>query len=359
MQKFPTTETHFNKKQPSHEAWIFICLQYLMEKINGFLLVIVLPLLLFFISYYGFETSYVLGIKTWEKAPDFMFSSVYAYRVLPNYLSIHVTDALDFIIDHYLPSSKDFIVKQGSLFYHGTFLINAFFFILTSITLDVILKLRPVELLSNKNVRRMVHLIAVFFIVIMQYVPTNCDCMAVFFYCWGIYFTLQYLHAGKSADLAALALIIGVSTFIRETACLNIAFFAAVFIHPENLGRKKFVFIKETVLLLVAFIVPYIGLRMVIRQEASFFEGLYLIKNFTSPYNLAGLLFGILSIYFSYSFSGLPGRKMIRRYFFFSLPYLMMIALVGLFWETRLFMPLLLAAVVMASHKFKNMIVQE
>lgn len=359
MQKFPANETHFNKKQLSHEARILICLKYLMEKINGFLLVIVLPLLLFFISYYGFETSYVLGIKTWEKAPDFMFSSVYAYRVLPNYLSIHGTEALTFIIDHYLPSSKNFIIKQGSLFYHSTFLINAFFFILTSVILHNILKLKPVELLSNSNVRRMVHLIAVFFVVITQYVPTNCDCIALFFYCWGIYFTLRYLHAGKAADLVALAVIIGVSTFIRETACLNIAFFAAVFIHPENLRRKKLVFIKETIILLAAFILPYIGLRIAIRQEASFFEGLYLIKNFTSPYNLAGLLLGFLGIYFSYSFSGRPGRKMIRRYFFFALPYLIMIALVGLFWETRLFIPLLLAAVVMASHQFKNMIVQE
>lgn len=326
------------------------------EKINGFLFVIILPFLLFFMSYYGFETSYVVGIKSWEKAPDFMFTSVYAYRVIPNYLSVHVTDTVAFIVNNYLPFAKDFLLKQGSFFYHSTFLINVFFFILTSIVLDRILKLKPVELLANQRVRRMVHLIAVFFVVILQYVPTNCDCIAIFFYVWGMFFTLQYSEHRKPTDLIGLSIIIFISTFIRETACLNIAFFAAVFIDFENLKKRNFVFVKEIIFLVIAFVLPYIGLRLIIQQHASFVEGIYLIKNFTSPFNLMGLLFGILSIYFSYSFSDEVGKAMIIKYLFFSAPYLIMITLVGLFWETRLFMPLLLTGIVMASYQFKNII---
>jgi hypothetical protein len=100
-------------------------------------------------SYYGFETSYVVGIKSWEKAPDFMFSSVYAYRVIPNYLSVHVTEAITSIVNNDLPFAKSFLLKQGSLFYHSTFLINVFFFLLTSFVLHKILELKPVEILSN------------------------------------------------------------------------------------------------------------------------------------------------------------------------------------------------------------------
>lgn len=326
------------------------------EKINGFLFVIILPFLLFFMSYYGFETAYVVGIKSWEKAPDFMFSSVYAYRVIPNFLSVHVTDMVTFIVNNYLPFAKSFLLKQGSLFYHSTFLINVFFFILTSIVVNEILKLKPVELLLNRNVRRVVHIIAVFFVVIMQYVPTNCDCVAMFFYVWGMFFTLKYLENRKPTDLLSLSIVIFISTFIRETACLNIAFFAAVFINFENLKKRNFAFVKEVIFLVIAFVLPYIGLRLIIQQHASFVEGIYLIKNFTSPYNLIGLLFGILSVYFSYSLSDKVGKTMILKYLFFSAPYLIMITLVGLFWETRLFMPLILTGVVMASYQFKNII---
>lgn len=329
------------------------------EKTDKFLFVLVLPFLLFFMSYYGFESSYVVGIKSWEKAPDFMFSSVYAYRVIPNFLSVHVTEAVIFIVDHYLPSSKSFLLKQGSFFYHSTFLINAFFFLLTSVFLDKILKLKQIKFLLNENRTRMIHLIAVFFIVIVQYVPTNCDCIAIFFYVLGIFFTLKYLQNRKYLYLISLGLTIFISTFIRETSCLNIAFFASVFIDREDLRKRNFVFVKETFFLVLAFVLPYIGLRLMIRQQASFVEGIYLVKNFTSPYNLLGLLFALLSIYFSYKMSEKAGRSLILKYILFSTPYILMIASVGLFWEARLFLPLIITGIIAASQNEVERIKEE
>ncbi|EJL71071.1 hypothetical protein [Chryseobacterium populi] len=323
------------------------------EKLNGFLFVIIFPFLLFFMSYYGFESSYV-RLKSMEKAPDFMFSSVYAYRVIPNYLSIYVTDVLNYIIDHYLYSIKSFLLKNGTVFYHSIFLINSFFFILSSIVLNSVLKLKPVEILLNTKIRRLFHLIAVFIIVIVQYVPTNCDCIAVFFYLAGVLFTLKYYEDRKSSDLLTLSLIIFISTFVRETACLNIAFFAALFIDFNLLKKKNLIYIKELLMLVVAFIVPYVGLRLAIPQETSFFEGVYFIKNFTSPYNLAGLMFGVIGLYFMFLLCNESGKAVLKKYLFFSSPYLVMITLVGLFWETRLFLPLILTGLILASYQFKN-----
>lgn len=323
------------------------------EKIKGILFVIIFPFLLFFMSYYGFETSYVLWIKSTEKAPDFIFDSVYAYRVIPNFLSVHVTDAVTFVVNNYLPFTKKFLLKSGTVFYHSTFLTNAFFFILSSIILDKILKLSPATLLVNINVRRLVHLLAIFFIVIVQYVPTNCDLIAVFFYLYGVLFTFKYYREGKRVDLIALSIVIFISTFARETACLNIAFFAALFISVEKLKEKNFTFFKDLVLLIIAFVLPYVGLRLAIPQQTSFFEGVYLVKNFTSPYNLMGLLFGIISLYFGYILCDKDGKKMFEKYLFFSLPYIVMIAFVGLFWESRLFLPLILTGIVMASYQFR------
>jgi hypothetical protein len=327
------------------------------EKINGFLFVIVLPLLLFSMSYYGFETSYVLWIKSADKAPDFIFESVYAYRVIPNFLSVYVTEAFTFIVENHLPFLKDVLSKSGSYFYHSTFIINAFFFMLSCSMLDKIVKMKPVELLMNVRVRRLVHLAAVFFMVIVQYVPTNCDSIAIFFYLWGVFLTLRYLHERKKVYLIALCAVVFISTFVRETSCLNIAFFAAVFLDWRQFKNKEYKFVKDTVWVAGSFCLAYIGLRMAIHQAASFMEGIYIVKNFTSPYNLAGLLFGVLGIYFTYQLSSEENSQFIlKKYLFFSLPYLFMITLVGLFWETRLFMPLILTGIVTASHQFKNFI---
>lgn len=325
------------------------------EKINGFLFVAVLPFLLFAMSYYGFESSYV-RLKTMEKAPDFMFSSVYAYRVIPNYLSVHVTEVVTFMVEHYLPFLKAFLLKQGTLFYHSIFLINSFFFVLSSIILHFIFKLKPAGILLNLDIRRMIHLLAIFFIVITQYVPTNCDSIAIFFYLSGILLTLKYIQNRKRIDFFLLCIVVFISTLARETSCLNISFFAAVCIDFEQLKKKNLAFIKEILLLVIAFIIPYVALRIMIRQDVSFVEGLYILDNFSSPFNVSGLLFGIISLYFSYLLCNDAGRILIKKYLFFSIPYLIMIAMVGLFWEIRLFIPLILTGFVFTSYQFKNTI---
>lgn len=336
-----------------YRGYLLILFKMRDEKITGVLFVIVFPFLLFFISYYGFESSYV-GLKSMERAPDFMFSSVYAYRVIPNFLMLHLTDVVGFIINTYFSSLKNFILKNGTVFYHSIFLINAFFFVLSSIIINKILKLKPVEMLSHPGIQKVIHLVAIFFIVIIQYVPTNCDCIAVFFYVTGVFLTLRYFHYRKITDFILLCLVVFVSTLVRETACLNIAFFAAVFIDPEEIKKKNFHGIREIIFLMLSFILPYLGLKMMIPQNASFFEGIYLVKNFTSPFNLAGLLFGIIGLYFTFNLCNDSGKLVLKRYLFFSLPYLLMITFVGLFWETRLFIPLILSGIVVASHQFKN-----
>ncbi|ASK30915.1 hypothetical protein CEY12_12740 [Chryseobacterium sp. T16E-39] len=328
------------------------------EKMNGFLFTIILPLLLFSMAYYGFESSYT-RLKTAERPPDYLFSSVYAYRVIPNYLSLYLTGVVGFVIDNYLGFFQKFLFKNGTAFYHGLFLMNSFFFILSSIILNKILRLKPVELLLNTNVRGIVHLLAIFFIVITQYAPTNCDMMALFCYLTGVFLTLKYLYTNRSVYFYSLIGLIFLSTFIRETACLNIAFFAAIFLNIDELKKRDFRFIWKTIPLVVAFLVAYLGLRMIIVQETTFVEGFYINRNFESPFNLAGLLFGCTVLYFVYQLCGSAENKtFFKKYLFFSLPYLVMITMVGLYWEVRLFLPLILTGIIVAYHQFKNSVIR-
>lgn len=332
-------------------------LKVFVEKLNGFLFVVIFPFLLFFMCYYGFESSYV-KLKSMDKIPDFMFTSVYAYRVIPNFLMVHVTDLLNSFINLFPPSAKQIFLKNGTIFYHGIFLINSFFFVFSSYILNLILKYKPVNTLINSNIKWLVHLLAVFFIVIVQYVPTNCDSIAIFFYLLGVLLSLKYYHEKKISDFIFLCLTVFVSTFVRETSCLNIAFFAAIFIDFEKLKAGTFKYIKEIIFLVLSFVFPYIGLKWMIPQETSFFEGVYLVKNFTSPFNLAGLFFGLLGFYFTFRFCDDYVKLILKKYLVFSLPYLGMITFVGLFWETRLFLPLILSGIIVAFHQFKISIIQ-
>ncbi|NML69491.1 hypothetical protein HHL23_06750 [Chryseobacterium sp. RP-3-3] len=325
------------------------------EKINGFLFVIVLPLLLFAMSYYGFESSYT-RLKTSEKTPDFLFSSVYAYRVIPNFMSVHMTDLMYSLIDGPLSFFKNFLSKNGTPFYHGLFLMNSVFFVLCSIVLNTIFKLKSVDFLQNTNTRRIIHLLSVFFIVITQYAPTNCDTIALCCYLTGVFLILKYLDTENNIFFGLLIGFTILSTFVRETACLNIAFFAAVFFRIKDLKEGNYKAIWKIIPLVIAFLVPYLGLRIILKQEqTTFVEGFYIDRNFTSPFNLAGLIFAVIVLYFIYKLcSGKENRAVFQRYLFFSAPYLLMITLVGLFWEVRLFLPLILTGMIIVYHKFKN-----
>ncbi|SEW45802.1 Dolichyl-phosphate-mannose-protein mannosyltransferase [Chryseobacterium wanjuense] len=325
------------------------------EKINGFLFVIILPLLLFAMSYYGFESSYT-RLKTSDRPPSFLFTSVYSYRVIPNYLSVQMTDLMEYLINNHLSGFRDFLSKNGTPFYHGLFLMNSFFLVICSLVINTILKFKTVDFLLNINVRRIIHLLCVFFIVITQYAPTNCDTIALCCYLIGVLLTLKYIHTNKNGYYFILIVLIALSTLVRETACINIAFFAAVLFSVKELKEGNYQFIWKVIPLVIAFLVPYLGLRAVMNHEhTTFVEGIYISKNFSSPFNLAGLLFAVIVLYFIYKLCvNEESRTVFKKYLFFSLPYLAMITLVGLFWEVRLFLPLILTGIIMASHQFKN-----
>jgi hypothetical protein len=233
---------------------------------------------------------------------------------------------------------------------------NSVFFIGCSLILDAVFKLKSTGLLLNLNARRIIHLLSVFFIVITQYAPTNCDTIALFCYLTGVFLTLKYLDTRKNVFFFALIGLIVISTLVRETACLNIAFFAAVFFNIDELKKGNYQVIWKVIPLVVAFLVPYLGLRaFLVRDETTFVEGFYINRNFSSPFNLAGLIFAIIVIYFIYKLcTDQENRSVFGKYFFFSIPYLIMITLVGLFWEVRLFLPLILTGIITAYHQFKK-----
>ena len=109
--------------------------------------------------------------------------------------------------------------------------------------------------------------------------------------------------------------------------------------------------------LVVAFLVPYLGLRaFLVQDETTFVEGFYINRNFTSPFNLAGLVFAGVVIYFIYKLcTEETNKRFIKKYLFFSLPYLFMITMVGLFWEVRLFLPIIITSLIIASCHLKTL----
>ena len=173
------------------------------EKFNTFIFVVILPFLLLFMSYYGFESSYT-RYKISEETPAYLFTSVYSYRLIPNLLSLLFTEFAGNTINHFSVPMKDFMIKNGTPFYHGLFFMNTIFFLLSSLLLEKILSLPQSILKVSIRKRRIVHLLCIFLIVITQYAPTNCDMLALCCYLMGCLLTLRYLELNTKIDYYCL-----------------------------------------------------------------------------------------------------------------------------------------------------------
>lgn len=322
------------------------------ETLDYFLFLIVFPFFLLFMVYYGFESSYTF-YKRSEGTPGFLFTSVYGYRVIPNYMVYYMTLGMDFLLTSCPEPIKGLLLKNGTAFYHALFVMNSFFFIGCSMLINKILKNNTVLGINGIANRRLIHLVIIFFIVISQYAPSNCDMIALFCFLIGMSLTYSFFNTSKKIYYYSLILLIFVSSFVRETACLNIAFFASILIDFSNLKKNYLKHISQLMPLVMVFLIAYFALRIIVPVEkTTFVEGLYLVQNFTSPFNIIGFLFALVAFYFIYTICEISDNKRIfLRFLFFSLPYLMMITLVGLFWETRLFLPLIVATIIIIYEK--------
>jgi hypothetical protein len=187
-----------------------------------------------------------------------------------------------------------------------------------------------------------------------QYVIVHYDNSAIFLLLAGFYFTFKFFEKRERKYMALLCLVIFVSTLNRETSCLNISFLVALFIDkfPTSLDEYKKIF-TLVILPVVAFLLPYFLLRSFIHQasgdEYYFYESITLKHNLMGLNQIAGWVYAILVINFLYFFSVSKSNKRMMNYFLlFSLPYLIMIFLVGILWETRLFVPVFYGLLILA-----------
>jgi len=322
-----------------------------MKKENILLYVILFPVFFQIITYYGFQSSYY-NYRDEIRPTEWYYKGIYGYRILSREIVDALTLFLEWIFSCQFPL-RDYAMKKGTPYYHSLFLFNTLFAVLTSVMANAILKRK--EYFPEITVKMRLGL--VFFLAAIsgfsQYVIVHYDNSAVFLLLLGFYCTLDYYRNRQFKDLLFLSFIILVSTMNRETSCLNISFLAALFF-TEFPKSKDDIFnaLKTLALPVFAFLLPYFILRLTIPQNTGddyyFFESITLKYNFTGINQIAGWMFGVLLLKFVYFYAIPENRKLITRFLLISFPYILMIFLVGILWEIRLFVPLIYGAVVLA-----------
>jgi phosphate/sulfate permease len=194
-----------------------------------------------------------------------------------------------------------------------------------------------------------------------QYVATHYDNSAVLLFLVTAYWSFKYYFSPSVKNLLWICVFTMISAFNRETVCLNISLLGALMLNKFSTNWKDYKPVFSAVIFpAICFVLAYLVLRIVKpqveNQDFYFFESITLKYNFTGINQIAGWLFGVLTLNFIYYYAtSAENRKLISRFLIFSSPYILMIFLVGILWEIRLFVPLIFGATVLAFFNFNKL----
>lgn len=323
-----------------------------MKEKSILIYIIFFPFFFQLFTYYGFQSSYY-PYKIQENPTEWYYKGIYGYRLLSREAVDFLTNVVRSLMLNDFPM-KNWVLEKGTAYYHSLFIYNTFFAVLSSLMLAKVLEMKTFFGELNAKVKLGIVFFAAAISGFSQYVIVHYDNSAIFLMLAGFYFTFKFFEKRESKYMALLCLIIFISTLNRETSCLNISFLVALFIDkfPTTFDEFK-KFFTLVVLPVVAFLLPYFLLRSFIDQatgdEYYFYESITLKHNLLGLNQVAGWVYAILVIKFLYFFAVSEHNKKMMNYFLlFSLPYIVMVFLVGILWETRLFVPVFYGLLIFA-----------
>lgn len=309
------------------------------------------------IVYYGFASSYSSKVFSKKTCTEKYSQGVYKYRIFSTELLYLVNDWVESNVE----DSK--LLDNGNSnygmdnefsdnFYFSYFILNTFFFVLTTIVFVYIFNNSLINLSQSEKLLPQVFII--FIIAITQYTVVPYDNLSYFFTAGFILALMHYYKSESLFRLTIAGLILLVATLNRETTALFISAFATIQI-------LKYGVVKKTILnfayLLLFFIIPYLVLRFVIIPydgTATFFLNVY--ENFTELSNIIGILFWIVFGTIIYQLSKNEiNRKAFLLFIVVSFPYILFSFMIGVMFETRLFVPISLIAIVISQLDFEKL----
>lgn len=308
---------------------------------------IAFPIFFQIITYYGFQSSYTNYIK-WNEEPAIYQKGIYGYRIL----SRDAVESIKIWYDHLLQGNTQnatvkYIQKKGTNYYHALFTFNTLFAVLASVMTHYFLQKKVFFPKLNREKRLGIIFFLSIILALSQYSLSHYDNLAIFLFLVTAFYSVRYLYYHIWYDYVMVCVLLFLSTLNRETACLNISFFATLLLPNLNKEYRKIkIFLKYILPLVICFISPYIILRSIIGEEnkggSYFFESITLVHNLTGINHIIGLLFGLTLLSFILFFASTKENiKLVKQFLLFSAPYILMIFVVGIFWEIRLFVPLL------------------
>ena len=313
---------------------------------------ICLPLVLSYVVYFGFITNYTSNVFTEDSFEAQYEQGIYRYRYLSRPVLEHTHELLqDLFQEDQLTRLAVNNQEISSHFYYSYFAVNSLFYVLTCLFLFLIF---DTSYMSFQSVQERLALFTgvVLLIAITQFVVTPYDQISYFFEVLAIFMILRWVREKKKGQLLLICLLVVLATLNRESSAIILSIMATMVVARYGISMQTGRMITFP---LLCFIITYFGIRVVFGFDTGFFERIQLKANLLRIESQIGILFWLLL----FSFAFFSARQPVNRYYlllfhFFSLPYIFMCLLTGMMFELRLYIPLFLGSIIIASADEKH-----
>jgi len=329
------------------------------KALRYFFICLLLPLIIQYVCYYGFTTNYTRDAFSETGFQKIYDTKVYKSRQLGKKLHLWLYHSLNSVSkldglraqkdnpDHLMNSRRLSMMDAAAdpVFYLTYFLIAVAFTVLTAAILMLILSNERLFPFSESS-RDIAVIIFVLFAGLTQFVVTPYDTAGYFFQAAGIAFFLHFFDRGSKSAYIALLLTIAVATFNRETSLLILSVMAAVYFYQYRFDLS---WLRPMILPVLCFLLPYLYLKFFQDGGAAFTDVSQVSVNLDprNSYAIRGMAFSAFVIYFLLVTANRTRTSLVAYFLLFALPYLLIIHLVGVMIEYRLWVPVIESGLVL------------
>jgi len=284
-------------------------------------------------------------------------SNIFRYRVLGRTLHLlvyHKLESIDKVRNFkedpvYAKRLRALDPDANEAFYLTYFVLAILFTVLTALGLLYLFDSQGLFDMSDSK-KILITSGMILLIGFTQFTLTPYDNITYFFVVLNAILSFQYLRKQNWSSLVVVCFGIMASTLNHESSLVSLALLAGTFFSCYGLNYR---FVKLMVFPAACYLLTWIGLRMFIPNDPSeiISDGFKLERNFDTKdfSDLIGILSGVVIFYLLLNLTDrAKNRRLVRNFLLMASPYLVIIPLVGILIEVRLWMPVILGAIILS-----------
>jgi hypothetical protein len=316
---------------------------------------VLLPVFVQYVIYFRFTSNYMVNVFSEKNFKESYDHNIFRYRVLGKTAHLWLYKQL-------ASSAKTKAIQADPLYKKRltaldpdadpTFFLTYFILstVFTTLSALALLYVFDSGMLIEMTELKKISFVSAFVMLsgFLEFVITPYDSITYFFIIISSLLFWMFLHTKNRLYFILLNLVIIASTLNHESSMITLSLIMAIYFTHYGFHLK---WLRFVIIPILCYLLTWIGLRIYIHdsEPGVVTEGLKLSANFFELSGIIGFIFPVIAFYFLSKLSENPiNKKTVRNFYLMASPYIIMIPLIGKTIESRLWMPVIIGAILLS-----------